>query len=884
MLHSGPQKNKHRIPELLAPAGSIEAFRAGVAAGADAVYLGGKQFGARKYAKNFSREEIAEAVTYAHAHGVRVYVTVNTLIHDRELAKAGDYLIWLYATGVDAVLVQDIGIAALAKKVVPDLPLHASTQLTIHNSEGVLWAAEHGFSRVVLARELSLEEIQEIARETVHADIGLEVFAHGALCYCYSGQCLLSSVIGGRSGNRGMCAQPCRKPYTMVTGEMDIYGRPLTVQDISYPEHYLLSPKDLCTYPHLQKLVQSPIVSLKIEGRMKAPEYVAVVVSIYRKALDAIAAGTWSPQEPEIRDLALAFNRGFTGGYLFGERNAALMGRKRPDNRGLMIGIVTKYNTSTGMVTFRSQTPIGLAKGDGLFFTTPNHSDQDFGFSLNIQPCIEPAGTSFKIPRPVERGSFVFLTSSKELAAQAHRIIARAIPPPLQRIPIDLAVQVDDEGRLLLDGIIYTREAGQVTISYAPVLRLSHARTSPLTAGQFKMQLTKTGGTPFTIHRFTTNYNGGMFAPVSGLNQIRREFLIQAEKALVNAERPSEKAVKKVHDDWDSEVQVLLSPAGHSRNYPDDSPELAVYTDHLEGVRAAVTAGCNILYFEPKLAECTSSYSTKVSPGLIQSQLRSALAICKEGDVALVWKLQKITHKPEIEMIRALLPTLHTDGIASCMVDSTGAACAVRDTMPNIEIVGSTGLNVFNHRTACNLAPQFSRLTISPELSGSEIEDLIRLTHARGCDTRFELIVQGTAEAMVSEDCLIEPLLQSKINVDKTDKSCRFLGIRDSTRRIFPIRIDPACRTHVFNAVETCLIDHIPALLHMGVSSFAIDARGRPAPYTTEMVRLYRSALTSAQHDGSRAGGSLMHLKEQIKGIALGGITAGNFVRGLREV
>ncbi len=235
-------------------------------------------------------------------------------------------------------------VAALAKRIVPELPLHASTQMTIHNSAGVMWAAEQGFSRVVLARELSIREITRIADETEGSGIGLEVFAHGALCYCYSGQCLLSSVIGGRSGNRGMCAQPCRKPYSMVTGQPDKFGRPTSLQDLALPDRFLLSPKDLCTFENLRELVDSPVISLKIEGRMKSPEYVAMVVSKYRRELDAIGNGEPGDTKNALQDLYLAFNRGFTKGHLFEKRYTALMGRDASDNRGLYIGKVTRYD------------------------------------------------------------------------------------------------------------------------------------------------------------------------------------------------------------------------------------------------------------------------------------------------------------------------------------------------------------------------------------------------------------------------------------------------------------------------------------------------------------------------------------------------------------
>ena len=241
-----------KLPELLAPAGSPEALKVAVAAGADAVYLSGKRFGARKFAANFDEKELKEAVDYTHLCGVKVYVTVNTLVRDGELSEVARYLLWLYEIGVDAVLVQDVGVAALARRIVPDLDLHASTQMTIHNRAGAAWAEGLGMKRVVLAREVSLQEAEEIGKGL---NVGLEVFVHGALCYCYSGQCLLSSVIGGRSGNRGMCAQPCRKPYVLLRGSKDEYGRPVDMAAAPIKDRYLMSTRDLAFYNHLDRIV-----------------------------------------------------------------------------------------------------------------------------------------------------------------------------------------------------------------------------------------------------------------------------------------------------------------------------------------------------------------------------------------------------------------------------------------------------------------------------------------------------------------------------------------------------------------------------------------------------------------------------------------------------
>jgi len=484
MKTTGTVSRNKVLPELLAPAGSPEALRAVIAAGADAVYLSGRQFGARKFAKNFSRDEIAEAIRYAHARGVRVYVTVNTLIHDRELAGVVGYLVWLYSVGVDAVLVQDLGIAHLAREIVPALPLHASTQLTIYSADGVLFATEHGFSRVVLARELSAHEVRAIARAVQHTGIGLEVFVHGALCYSYSGQCLLSSVIGGRSGNRGMCAQPCRKKYRMVSSKADEYGRPVDPIHMPMTGQYLLSPKDLSTYTHLADLVDLPVVSFKIEGRMRSPEYGALVTATYREALDELARGAWRPDEAKVRELLLAFNRGFTAGYLFGERHGNLMSRKDPGNQGLFFGTVTQWDDRTGRVTVSAGQQIALHAGDGVLFTDPKHKDAEWGFSLNNEPVRSGTQVTFAVPRAVQTGARVTLTSSVAVSARARQIMSGTSAGLRHPVPVDLAVQVQPDGLIHMEGTIALPGKVPFRFSRVPDMRLVPAKTHPLTRDQ----------------------------------------------------------------------------------------------------------------------------------------------------------------------------------------------------------------------------------------------------------------------------------------------------------------------------------------------------------------------------------------------------------------
>ena len=873
------------LSELLAPAGSPESLRAAIAAGADAVYLSGKRFGARKYAANFSDDEIREGIRLAHARGVRVYVTVNTLIHDRELRGVADYLIWLYASGVDAVLVQDAGVVSLAREIVPNLTIHASTQMTIHNTDGVLWAAEQGFSRVVLARELALVKIHTIAEKTRHTGVGLEVFAHGALCYSYSGQCLLSSVIGGRSGNRGMCAQPCRKPYTLVVGERDEYGRPERVRDLRTPGQYLLSPKDLCTYRHLPELVSAPVVSLKIEGRMKSPEYVAIVVSTYRRALDAIAAGNWKPSPEAERDLFMAFNRGFTSGYLFGDRQGKLMARDAPDNRGICVGTVTKQDERSGMVTVQLDGTIVPATGDGLLFADPSKKSEDWGFSLNNAPQGKDKKIiTFLVPRRVVPGSSLFITSSLDLEMRARQIIARPPADLVHRVPLDLSITVDTVGNISIEGRLESGAGKEVRVSYQPDFTLVPARSRPLLPDQLETQMRKSGDTPFVIRDCSLTYDGTLFAPVSELNRMRRELLARAEEALLRSSVPAAEDVAQCHQ---RRARAFPEDPANAAAAPDTGTPalpltLTFYADTPEAVSIAVNEGCTRICFEPAFVlprhTCRTGAETIRS---VRQQAEEAMISCKEAGARFVLKLPRITRDEYLGAVLPAIALLHKDGLAECLVENAGAAHAIRTLIPEMALSGAAGLNIFNHRSAWYLSPVFPSFTLSPELSRDECRELVRAARQKGCDASFALIVQGIGEAMITEDCIAEPVRHCTRGRDG-GAGTEFLGIRDATGHIFPVHTDGECRTRIGNAVETCLIDQLPVIRNAGISEVVIDARGRTGAYAGEMVRIYRDAI-SRNNTGPLPEEEVRSLKDRVKALACGGITAGHFYRGLKE-
>lgn len=398
-------------PKILAPAGEWKSFLVAVECGADVVYLGGKSFNARQYAENFTVEEIREAVRLAHARGVEVYVTVNTLVFDEELGEVAHYLEELHRAGVDAVIFQDLAVLELGKRL-QGLKLIASTQTTTHNAEAAKFLGKLGAHGVILARELSLGEIRRIRSAT---DMWLEVFVHGALCFSYSGACLMSSIIGGRSGNRGRCAQPCRKRYKLVEQS----GRVLA-------EGHLLSTKDLCLVNRLRDLVDAGVNGLKIEGRMRRPEYVAVTVDVYKRALERVLKGK-APERGAVERLASVFNRGFTEGYLNGNPGRGLMNYERPDNVGVEVGVVTGFRKGILRVRLSRE----LRVGDGLEIVGEwGKTGFIVGEMLTKRGRVEraEAGETVSIPFDGEArvGCKVYRTRDSQVVSWVERVLEKA--------------------------------------------------------------------------------------------------------------------------------------------------------------------------------------------------------------------------------------------------------------------------------------------------------------------------------------------------------------------------------------------------------------------------------------------------------------------------
>jgi len=490
--------------ELLSPVGNMKTLYQAIHNGADAVYLGGKNFGARKYSANFTNEELKEAIRYAHLFNVKVYVTVNTIIYENEVKDFLEYIFYLHKINVDALIMQDIGMIKVVKEKFPNLEVHASTQCHNYNDEGISLLKSLGVSRVVLDREMTLEEIKNLK-----TDIEKEVFIHGALCVSYSGCCLFSSLNGGRSGNRGECTQCCRLPYALYENN----------KRIDTEGNYLLSTKELNTLDNLKEILDTDIVSLKIEGRMKSPEYVGYVTRLYRKLID----NYYNKEEMIITDeerenLKLLFNREFTTGYLF--NNSNIMNIKTPNHLGIEIGKVIRVDKDKVHIKLTKT----LNQEDGIRF-----KNKDNGMIVNmlynelglLVNSISEGGVAVVDNKlGVEINDVVLKTIDKKLVDTLNNYEEKKITVDISVLVSDnnLVITIGDEDENIVESITYVEDA----------------KNMPTDAENIKKSLTKLGDSIYKVNNFNINYNQNIFIPISKLNEIRREMLIKLDEKRIN--------------------------------------------------------------------------------------------------------------------------------------------------------------------------------------------------------------------------------------------------------------------------------------------------------------------------------------------------------------
>lgn len=491
-------------PELLAPVGSKESLIAAIQAGCDAVYLSGKKYGARVYANNFDNDELIKTIKYAHLYGVKVYVTVNTIIYEKEVEDFINYIDMLHKNNVDAIIIQDIGMFDLIRKTYPNLELHISTQMHVHNLEEVKFFEQLGAHRVVLARETNIETIKEIRK---NANIEIEVFVHGALCISYSGQCLMSSLIGGRSGNRGACAGCCRLPYDLISDNKVINK-----------DKYPLSTKDLMTLDHIEELIESGIDSFKIEGRMKRPEYVYQVVSLYRKAIDSyMNTGKSNITEDDIKEMKKLFNREFTSGYLFNEKY--IINGKRPNHQGIKIGEVIDYKNNYVYVKLTDEINVH----DGIRII----GESDTGMTLNkmfinkkdVEHAKKGDIISFKYAYVRPKSIVVKTTDYKQIDD-----INKKIKSNTRKVAINGIIKLNKNKPAYLE---LTDGTNKISVTKNII---EEAKNTPITSVQIIKQIDRLKDSAFKLNNLEIIMDDDIFVNIKNLNELRREAIKELEE------------------------------------------------------------------------------------------------------------------------------------------------------------------------------------------------------------------------------------------------------------------------------------------------------------------------------------------------------------------
>ena len=787
-----------RIPELLAPVGSMEHLKIAINAGASSVYLSGKNYGARKYAKNFTLDEIRDAVNTAHLHNVKVYVTVNILIRESELEDVINYLSDLYSIGVDAVLIQDLGLVELINKHLPDLKIHASTQMTCENQQKLDYIESKGIKRIVLPREMRKEEIA-----SMKTNMELEIFVHGALCYSYSGQCLMSSFKGGRSGNRGTCAQPCRQKYK-ISGLKK--------------EDYYLSPSDLCLFNQLKEIADLNISCIKIEGRMRSKEYLAIVVSNYRKALNKLK----SNKQTKSEEISLVFNRGFCEGQFNKTSKRSL----RAGHIGLKVGKVIGEYKNQIAIKLDDRLESIPEKGDGLLIVK---NSNDYGLEISQNPTLTTMNHYKKGKnKPIKdlmrknkvlivkkvwqnkksdfdlNESDVYLTKRNKLIKKAREIENKGNSYVKSKLILTFSVKNK-----------YPILKGRLTLANHKELECEVRGNTPfekplkksVSGETVKKQLSKVDNYPFQITQININYDGTLFIPISKINELRRDLFNKLEAETINLYTKNPKRIK------------LDLKANKKEN---NGYSLAFYTNNLNHLKNVKNV--DRVYLEIPPEDDTPIFSANDSPNInyMVNFLKMAFEISYNKEYELVWKWPDIAHD---KLIKALNKV---KGILNKM------NCNVAIMSNNFKgEYGPYSMNITNTQTI-NSLENYKLLTVSPELTKKDYEDIIA-----NCKNPkdIEILIQGSVELMKTRYKL---LYRKEVKLVKNNSDFYLIDRKNCK---YPIRKSISNEELIlFNSEELSLLHEIKYLNDIGYCNFSIDGRWKDNDYVN-IIDVYKSAL-----------------------------------------
>lgn len=817
--------------ELLAPVSNWDGLRAAVANGADAIYFGVDKYNARVRAKNFQIEELPTIMSYLHKYNVRGYVTFNILIFENELEEARKLVEACIGAGVDALIVQDLGLLQLIREISPDFPIHGSTQMTITSAEAINFLDEYDLEVAVLGRENNLKQIKAITNKT---DMPIEIFVHGALCVSYSGQCLTSEMWGGRSANRGECAQACRLPYDLI-----VDGERKEMGNIAY----VLSPKDLAAIELVPELIEAGVSSLKVEGRMKSPEYVANVVSKYRVAIDEYLAGkNYSPSKAEMRELQQSFSRGFTYGFLKGTNNQELLDGTFPKSRGVYLGTVSKVLKDAILCDI--QAPI--KRGDGIVFDAGRPEQKEEGGrvydlrkrGLKIEGIAEnglieivPGRQDVNLTK-VKQGDKIWKTSDQELERRLQKTFEKEQAYKL--FPLSLKV-MGKEGHPLV--VQWFDEKTDLSVTIKSEVMLEQAIKRPLTAEFLQEQLGRLGGTIFYLNQLDVNLNGEVMLPVKELNRIRRE---ATDQLLALRQQPVVYKKNLVKNNDNVRVNVNKS----------ERPHLISLCRTIEQVEASCQTDVDYIYVD---FEFTTDYP-------------KAVKIAHEYSKPVALATPRIFMPGEQGVLNGIVRA-KPDAI---LVRNTGALQYLLENEVGIPLLGDFSLNISNHKAAeLFLGRGLKVVTPSYDLNIQQMIDLLQASPA----DQVEIVIHQHLPMYHTEHCVYCTFLSEGTDYTNCGRPCEEhrISLEDRLGYTHPVRVDIGCRNTVFNAIEQSGAEYIPNFLELGVRQFRVEFLEEDGLKVQEVLSLYREAL-----NGKRTGTSVW---KKLKATNQLGVTRGQLVK-----
>lgn len=759
--------------ELLSPAGSMESLKAGIQNGADAIYLGGSSFGARASATNFDNDELIEAVKYAKLRNVNIFVTVNTSIKETEVEELISYTDFLYKIGVDAIILSDIGVAEVLRKRYPNMELHASTQISAHSLNDVLELKKVGFNRVVLARELSIEEIKEICD---NVDIDIEVFIHGAICISYSGQCLMSSMLGDRSGNRGRCAQPCRQSYKLInktTGKIiDVNG------------NYLLSPKDLCSIENIEKILDTGVKSLKIEGRMKRPEYVAVVTSRYRKTIDNYINNKITDDKKALKeDLEAIFNRKFTSGYLMSKNGSDIINLDKPNNVGVKVGEVLSFNSKKNKLKIKLSGK--LSKGDGINLgggsigrIIKNGEIFDFGVAGEIIEIDFVKNIKSKAP--------VYKTSDKLLVDNANKSFIEGIENKKINLKCEIFIKVGQKAKFILENIeVYSDE------------KIEKANDKEAEIDKIIEKLSKTGGTPYKFVFDNIFVDKDVFVPVSVLNNLRR------------------KAIEKYEEyRLDFSGKRIICPYQHF-DYPNGKK---VFNGKIT-LKVHKNSQLDKILENPDISEYIREIYTEDFT-LLEEYYNKFKTI----GINLVYSALGVIRNEEYSILEKYLSKINNEIFNKVQISTWGSKNFFKSKFGTKKFNIDTYFNIYNSYSLRFFEKYFDAedITISQEINKFEIKSLLNKSKEKNANV--DMIIYGHTRAMLTEYCAMG-VLTKDCHKDRRCAECARSDyiLKDMENREFRLFQDIFCRTEIRNHITLDLRENINEIFELGVDRVRLD-------------------------------------------------------------